>query len=236
MNFTKNILSNFNLCSFKSSSNHDGAALAITIAIAIIVLIICIVIFFIKIGDWIDKKNNSQTQIEQPTQDNQTEKNETIINDNPTHVQAYQEAPIIKAPARSRHSFLFFFIKLILLVCIITFTLWNYRLFEINKGWSIVEINNNSSYSEVIDLITDIEKIEYFKVPHSCNDDNYKIHISTSTKSYLFNATENDINFLNHVNGIISTKLKPKSVTVIPFYVEIIVGLLIIFIPFGKKR
>lgn len=198
----------------------SNTSLVITIPIIVCLLLIGVAI---AVTVFIIKRSHRKQNL-QPSQ--------PAPNEQPVPASAQQAAtqPIPKRKNR----FLIFLIKLFILGGIAFFALWNYRLFEFNKGWSKNVVNDNS-FKQTISRIVNIEKIEYYKVPHSCNDDNYRVHISTSTESYLFEADKKDIEALNTL-GFLSSNLKPKSVTVIPFYVEIIVGLFVIFIPFGRKK
>lgn len=242
MNFIFDLLSPIFYVSASLSSsaivaNKIGGDYILKIIVAVTAIILGIVFVCIIVNkrkNINQNKNNiiESDKIEHQKSEEQIKQMNSTAQQIPSNQQVYTEQPALQ----KSHSFLIFLFKLLILGGIIFFTLWNYRLFEINKGWSITEISNKSSYSQVSDFITDgIEKIEYFKVPHSCNDDSYKIHISTSTKSYLFDATEDDIKILNTL-GVLSSNVKPHSVTVIPFYVEIIVGLIVIFIPIGRRR
>ena len=49
------------------------------------------------------------------------------------------------------------------------------------------------------------------------------------------NATQEDIDSFSLL-GIFSDNIQPEKITPIPFYVEIVVGLIIIFFPTGKKK
>lgn len=224
-----------------SDASEDNPVLCILLIIAITAVLIILPIIFIKIGNHKDKKIDAENKAEQTEQTQSIELKENCdanehMQGNPQQPQpsTTQQAPATQTEPKSGHGFLKFIVKLILLGGIVFFALWNYRLFEINKGWSKTEINNKSSFSQVIGLITDIEEVEYFKIPHSCDSDNYKIHITTTTDSYLFDTDEDGIKALKLL--ALPSNVKPESVTVIPFYVEIVVGLLVIIIPFGKRK
>lgn len=126
-------------------------------------------------------------------------------------------------------------IKLGLLAVLVCFALINYRFLSLDKGWSIVEINNNDTVSTVASLITSPPtKIEYYKKTISTNEYDYKVHIVTKDNNYLFDATEQDIQTLDFL-GIFANNIKPEKITPIPFYVEIVLGVIILIIPFGRK-
>ena len=135
----------------------------------------------------------------------------------------------------SSHTFLKFIVKFVLIIGLVFFAFTNYRLFSFDKGWVTVSINNRENISAV-SLINSIPtKIEYYKKTVKTNGYDYKIYIETNKDNYLFDATEKDIQTLD-ILGIFSTNIKPQKVTPIPFYVKIIIGFLIIIIPFGKRK
>ena len=227
-----------NTTSDTNSTNVGG----IVLIVLLFIVIFSIVLFVILFTNHKDKQIDAENKAEQANQTNKPE-----ANDNSTANEELQKSNAQSQPSTTPQThtelaepkngrlFLIFLIKLILLVGIAFFALWNYRVFDIKRGLSKTHIDNNSSFIQVIGLIRNIEKVEYYKVPHSCNSDNYKIHISTSTDSYLFDADETDIKYLKMLN-VLPTNITAESVTVIPFYVEIVVGLLVIIIPFGKRR
>lgn len=126
-----------------------------------------------------------------------------------------------------------FFIKLIILAGLACFALVNYRCLSLDKGWSVVSINNKESITAVSLIESIPTKIEYYKKPFS--DDEYKVYIETNGDNYLFDATEKDLLVLD-VLGVFAPNIKPQKITPIPFYVELILGLIIIFLPFGRRN
>ena len=127
-----------------------------------------------------------------------------------------------------------FFIKLVLLVCVIFFALFNYRIVSFNKGFSKQSFEDKSIL-EVLTTLTGITRVEYYSKTIPSGDFKYRVYIVTNDDAYLLNATQSDIDAFNTL-GIFSNKLKPNKVTPIPFYVEIIVGIVILVIPFGKRK
>ncbi len=125
------------------------------------------------------------------------------------------------------------FIKLILLVIIVGFALINYRIFTFTKGFSKREMEDKN-LTEVISTITGINKIEYYKKTIADDKYIYNVFIETNTDAYLLSATQEEIDSFS-VLSIFSEKLKPEKISPIPFYVEIVLGLLILIIPFGKR-
>lgn len=128
-----------------------------------------------------------------------------------------------------------FILKTILLLVLILFALINYRCLSINKGWSTVNINNKETISAIKFINSIPTKIEYYKKTIKNNEYDYKIYIETNDKNYLFDATYESIQTLDII-GIFAKDIKPQEITPIPFYIEIIIGFIIIIIPFGKKQ
>lgn len=126
-----------------------------------------------------------------------------------------------------------FIIKLILLIGIVVFALVNYRILSFEKGFSKGNMDDKS-ITEVVSTLTNIEKVEYYEKTIKGKEDHYNVYVVSKEDAFLFSCTKDEVDALN-VLGIFAGSLKPEKVTPIPFYVEIVVGLLIIFIPFGKK-
>ena len=120
-------------------------------------------------------------------------------------------------------------IKLILLVAIVVFALWNYRYLSFDKGFSKTQMED-----DFISTIVGIKKVEYYENTIQ-NEYKYKVYIVTNEDAYLLNATQEDIDSFSLL-GIFSDNIQPEKITPIPFYVEIVVGLIIIFFPTGKKK
>ena len=127
-----------------------------------------------------------------------------------------------------------FIIKTILLISLTLFALIDYRCLSIEKGWSIVEVNNKESITAVRFIESIPTKIEYYKKTINNGEYDYKVYIETNDKNYLFDATYEQIQTLD-VIGLFAKDIKPKEIKPIPFYIEIIVGFIILIIPFGKK-
>ena len=126
-------------------------------------------------------------------------------------------------------------IKLALIAALAVFALVNYRYLSFDNGWSITDLNNKTTVSaaEYIDYIP--TKVEYYKKTISTSEYEYKVFIETNAANYLFDATADDISALNTL-GILSSSLKADRITPIPFYVELVIGLIILIIPAGKKK
>ena len=127
-------------------------------------------------------------------------------------------------------------IKLILLVGVIVFALFDYRVVS-SKGFSKFDMTEDKSLVEFLQTLGSIEKIEYYKNIFP-NDYKYLLYIETKDESFLFNAENEDINGLN-VAGFLIDKLKPVKIDPIPIYVEIVFGSLILFsffVPDNKRK
>ena len=139
------------------------------------------------------------------------------------------------------------FIKLILLSIITIFALFNYRVLNFDKGFSKTNLNN-MGVVEVLTTVSNIEKVEYYKMPFMSENNSpdrpsyyqsfdyiYRVYIVTSEDAYLLGATADDIRAFKTL-GIFSKNLSPNKITPIPYVVEIIAGLILICIPFGKRK
>ncbi len=128
------------------------------------------------------------------------------------------------------------FLKILILSAITLFALFNYRILSFDKGISKTSMGNQSVV-ETLSTITGIKKVEYYRMPSAGepSDNSYRVYIVTNHDAYLLSANKNDIDAFNSL-GIFSSNLRPNKVTPIPYYVEIIVGIVILFIPFGKRK
>lgn len=126
-----------------------------------------------------------------------------------------------------------FIIKLLLIVAVAGFALWNYRIFTFNKGLSKTEISTD--LKTTISTLVGIEKIEYYEKTIKSENYTHRVYVATQNGGFLFDSTQAEIEGLNLV-GIFANSLKPEQIAIIPFYVEIIVGVAILVIPFGKRK
>lgn len=141
-----------------------------------------------------------------------------------------------------------YLLKLILLIIIVLFALFNYKFISFDKGISKTNMDN-MSVRQALTTITNITKIEYYHRPFMKGRDNsvpqpsnyqpydyiYRVYIVTNNEAYLLKATQDDIDAFNTI-GIFSKSLKPNKITPIPYYIEIIIGFLILVIPFGIPK
>ena len=84
-------------------------------------------------------------------------------------------------------------------------------------------------------MLINIEKVEYYK--KTIKQDNYKynVYIQTNDYAYLFLATQDDIDSFKTM-WLFSGNLKPQKISPIPFYIEIIIGFVILIIPIRSKK
>lgn len=128
-----------------------------------------------------------------------------------------------------------FLIKLTLIAALTIFALYNYRFLSFDKGWSNFSINKNEDISAIVNIKSTPTKVEYYKKTFSNNEYIYRIFISTNEENYLLHARQYDIDNLDLIANF-DKNIKPNLIKPIPFYVEIIIGLIILIIPFGRKN
>ena len=127
-----------------------------------------------------------------------------------------------------------FLIKLALIGALVVFALVNYRIYSFEKGLSKTKMGDKS-FVEVVSTIAGIEKVEYYENGSTSNENIYNVYIVTHDDAYLFRASEKDMTVFK-VAGLFSDKISPEKISPIPFYVEIIAGVIILLLPFGKKK
>ena len=128
------------------------------------------------------------------------------------------------------------FIKAVLIFAIALFALFNYRFLTFSQGISKPNYDDMSAL-EVLKEATEIKTVQYYKktVSSKSSENNYRIYIETADEGYLLDATEDDIAALDGLS-VFNSNLKPRKVIIVPFYVEIIVGFIILILPFGRAR
>lgn len=132
-------------------------------------------------------------------------------------------------------TFVIFLIKIILTLGIVCFALIDYRYFSFDKGFSKTEIENENSIDAVKLIESAPLSVEFYKNTIPTSGYEYSLFISTKDKNYIFQVDYEDIKGLNAI-GYFFRDVKPEEITPIPFYVEIVVGFLILIIPFGHKQ
>ncbi len=125
------------------------------------------------------------------------------------------------------------FIKLLLITGIIFFALWNHRFFSFYKGFSK---GNYEDYNvtQTLIMLNNIEKVEYYEKVVKSEDSQYKVYILTKGDAYLLDASQDEIDSMN--NLAMFAENKPNKFRPVPFYVEVIVGFIILIIPFGRRK
>ena len=123
----------------------------------------------------------------------------------------------------------------ILLVCsIIVFAFFNYKFITFSQGISKPS-HEDMSVQQVLNTELEIVKVRYYKktiAPRSDSDKSdyiYRMLIETEDVAYLLDATQADIDSID-------PDLNVRKAIVIPFYVEIILGLVVMLVPFGPIR
>lgn len=124
-------------------------------------------------------------------------------------------------------------IKALLIVAIAIFALVNYRVFSFSKGFSKSDLDNNNSEAVITELLN-INKIEYYDTPLA-NEQPYIIYVETAQSGYLFRIDNDGISTLSTV-GIFANTITPQKISPIPFWIEIIVAVVITFIPFRSSK
>ena len=87
----------------------------------------------------------------------------------------------------------------------------------------------------------EIVSVKYYKKTFAPKADSqsesyaYRVLIETPTSCYLLNATEAELEQIKALDTS-GADVQPKKVIIIPFYVEIVLGLIILILPFGMKK
>lgn len=132
-------------------------------------------------------------------------------------------------------TFIIFIVKLALILGIACFALTDLRFFSFDKGFSATNVDNQQSVSAIKLIENAPIKVEYYKKPIVDNEYEYLIYIVTKDKNYLLNINYNDIETLTFL-GFFVNNVKPKEIYPVPFYVELILGFLVLIIPFGSRK
>ena len=124
-----------------------------------------------------------------------------------------------------------FFIKLALIVVVLAIGVWNYKLVSFSGGIKFPS-EAPATFTDTIKELTNIQKIYYYNNPFG---EDYVTIIETDEHLYLSTATQDELNVIDFA-GIFASDLKPQPVTIIPWYVYLIVVLVIAFFPRLKRR
>lgn len=139
-------------------------------------------------------------------------------------------------------------IKVFLVVAIVLFALFNYRIITFKHGISKHHADGDNVL-ESLQTLKDVQSVKYYnKIVESKDDDGsrvykYRIFVETGKAAYLLDATQAELDAFKTV-GELSARYQPTQIKPIPFYVEIIVGLLVALFPpfemwqklFGKNK
>lgn len=125
-------------------------------------------------------------------------------------------------------------LKVVVLLGILIFAFCNYRIITFGRGSSHTAISQNGSYDLTLPETLSIDKIEYYRQTIPSGDYTYKVYFETSEAGYLLNATNSDITAIEVLDR--SGAIEADEITIIPFYVDMILGIVVLIIPFGIKR
>lgn len=127
-------------------------------------------------------------------------------------------------------------LKLILLIAIVLFALTDYRILSFSTGFSQKSMEGKNII-EFFQTVSKISKVEYYEFEQYIDGKTYeyKVYLETESVGYLLDATDDDINGLKGLS-MFSGNLKPERVSPIPYWVEIIVGLIVLLFPEPKSK
>ena len=131
-------------------------------------------------------------------------------------------------------------VKILVVFAILVFALFNYRFLTFSQGISQHNFEDQSVL-EAMQTLSNIKTVQYYhKTFVSKSDDDksqyiYRVYLETDDAAYLLDATQDDIDMFETL-GIFNSKLQPKKITPIPFYVEIVVSIIVLILPFGRRR
>ena len=122
----------------------------------------------------------------------------------------------------------------VVVLAIVIFALFNYRIISFKHGVS--KQSQDKSILSSTEMLRKITSVKYYKKPVVSKSDKesgniYRIYIETANEAYLLDVTENDINAFKVVSRL-DPKVQPQKITPVPFYVDIIVALIVIVAPF----
>ena len=117
------------------------------------------------------------------------------------------------------------FINVILIFTIVVFALFNYQFITFSNGISKPNYDDMTALEAVQNHSESINSVAYYK--KTLSKDTYRVLIKTDEAAYLLDASKGDID-------AISATVKARKVFVVPFYVEVALGLLVLILPFGR--
>ena len=131
------------------------------------------------------------------------------------------------------------FIKAMLIFALAIFALFNYLFITFDHGISQPSMEDKDIV-QVLNTLSNVDAVKYYKKTlvlkeDKENDEIYRVYISTKDAAYLLDATPDQIDMLDFLS-VFDEDFQPKKVTPIPFFVEVVVGLIILILPFGRRR
>jgi len=134
-----------------------------------------------------------------------------------------------------------FLVKVLLVLTLAVLAILDYRVFTFDNG--ITQFEMQGDFLTTVKTLSEVEEVEYYerKFPYVFTDLSeedgkmYSVFIKTTKGAYLLTATEKEFKALDTV-GTIAKKITPKENKPVPFIVEAILGLVILIIPFKRKK
>ncbi len=208
----------------KSNNSSNWWISFLIISLLVIIFIITLIVIAYRQQNQKEKKqtSNFQNNVNVPPD------NSSIQNQESTSTTTN-----LSENTKSNHIFLKLIIKLLFIVALVFAALINYRIYTVGVGFTTRKFDKKN-FSDVIYEFTGIEKIEYYKKTIPNGELTYTVFISTRGDNYLCGASEDEIKYLKIVGTTLN--VPTKKVTIVPFYVEIIAGIIILIIPFGRRR
>ena len=126
-------------------------------------------------------------------------------------------------------------IKVFLVVAIVLFALFNYKIITFKHGISKHHADGDNVL-ESLQTLSGVQSVKYYnkivetKGENESTNYKYRVFIETGSDAYLLDATQAELDAFGVV-GTLSNRYKPQKITPIPFYVEIIVGVLVVLFP-----
>ena len=126
-------------------------------------------------------------------------------------------------------------IKVFLVAAIVLFALFNYKIITFKHGISKHQTDGNN-VMESMQTLTDVISVKYYNKISSSKGDSesnkykYRVFIETESDAFLLDATQAELDAFKAV-GNLSARYKPQQIKPIPFYVEIIVGAIVVLFP-----
>ncbi len=141
------------------------------------------------------------------------------------------------------------FFKFAGFVFLVLLALCSYRLFSFEKGFSQTNMENQNVV-DVLTTVAGISKVEYYKIPfmsenpsyseprpgnYQPEDYMYNVYIVSSDGAYLLKATKDDISAFKTLS-IFSSKLQPQKISLVPFYIEVGLAIVLLFVPTKSRK